>query len=435
MRLVLAFILSCAIWGIAAAQEMPLAANCPGGQCPIGAAPYAPPGPQPYSPAELQVDARPIARIVNTQGSGRTLGTGTLVDVFGSQGLVLTCGHLFRDGAGSLVASFPSGKSYAAKLVKIDAAADLAALLIAAPDMEAVELADDFPQRGDPLVSCGYGSDGRLSCNSGRVLGYVTTLGSHGRETLELSGAARLGDSGGPVLDRNGRLVAVLFGTNGRVVDGTFCGRVRRFLQGLSPRFRGPQPESPQAPPNPRPAPLEPTDPLVLAPPSPAPPIASPPPKTEPRPQPPQVEPPPGLDPIDGAADALSKAAQPWLAAKLTAILVSFGVPGGIAGVAGGAIVWLIMRRTKNKLQAELDRLKIRLGEQPAESPSGEGTSALVERHHNRYVPYEISLLDKAWSAAHARVGERYPGAVPYLKIVEGVKDQLLSGHDETPLT
>ncbi len=54
---------------------------------------------------------------------------------------------------------------------------------------------------------------------------------------LELSGSARFGDSGGPVFNRRYELVAVLFGTNGRVVDATFCGRVRRFLSGLSPRF------------------------------------------------------------------------------------------------------------------------------------------------------------------------------------------------------
>ena len=52
----------------------------------------------------------------------------------------------------------------------------------------------------------------------------------------------------------------------------------------------------------------------------------------------------------------------------------------------------------------------------------------MVQRHHNQYVPYELTTLDKAWASAHAHVGEKYPGAIPYLKMVEGVKDQLLSG-------
>jgi hypothetical protein len=349
------------------------------------------------------------------------MGTGTLVDVDGGRGLVLTCAHLFRDGVGSITVTFPGGSSYAAALLRIDTSADLAALAIGAPALEPVELSSDFPRRGDPLVSCGYGSDGRLCCNRGRVLGYVTTVGSHGRETLELSGAARMGDSGGPVLDRGGRLVAVLFGTDGRVVDGTFCGRIRRFLEGLSPRFCNRPPPAPPAAPLPRP--VEPNEPLVDVAPPPS--VAPQSPRQQDGAQPPNVELPPGLDPIGAAPGPIEQIAEPWLTARLTALLISVGVPGGIAGVAGGAIVWLAMRRGKKKLQAQLDRLKIRLGELPGADAS------LVERHHNQYVPYEASLLDKAWAAAHARVGERYPGAVPYLKIVEGVKDQLLSGNDE----
>ena len=423
MRSVVGWILFCTMAAISAAPLRARADDCPGGQCLRAGATLA--------PGESPVDARPIARIVNTQGAGRTMGTGTLVDVFASQGLVLTCGHLFRDGVGTVVVTFPNGKSHAAVLLKVDAAADLAALAISKPDVGPVELAGEFPQRGDELVSCGYGSDGRLWCNRGQALGYVTTLGGHGRETLELSGAARLGDSGGPVLDRQGRMVAVLFGTNGRVVDATFCGRIRRFLEGLSPRFHNPQPQMPPGPSVGPPQPIEPSEPLVDVPPPPAAPIVRRRPPSAPRP--PLVELPKGLEPIGGAADALGTAAEPWLAAKAAAVLISFGVPGGIAGVAGGAIVWLVMRRAKKKLRAELDRLKIRMGEPTSENP--ESSTAVVERHHNRFVPYELSLLDKAWSAAHARVGERYPGAVPYLKIVEGVKDQLLSGNDEPPLT
>jgi hypothetical protein len=417
MRWFSTFILFCAIAGTAANAATARSDRCPDGLCaPQAVAP----------PADFPIDARPIARVVNAVGSARALGTGTLVDVDGEQGLVLTCAHLFREGTGSVAVTFPDGSSYAARLARIDAAADLAALAIRAPNVRPVELADDCPQRGDPLVSCGYGSDGRLWCNRGQALGYVTMLGSHGRETLELTGAARFGDSGGPVLDRDGRIVAVLFGTNGRVVDGTFCGRIRHFLEGLSARFC----KRPNAQPaRPLPGPVDPGGALAKVPPKPQPPaadIAQAPQAREPRP--PAVELPPGLDAIGDAPGALERIAQPWLAEKLAALLAAFGVPGGIAGVAGGAIVWLVMRRGKKKLQTELDRLKTLLGEPAGDAPAA---ASVVERHHNRYVPYEVSVLDKAWATAHARVGERYPGAVPYLKIVEGIKDQLLSGADE----
>jgi hypothetical protein len=148
----------------------------------------------------------------------------------------------------------------------------------------------------------------------------------------------------------------------------------------------------------------------------------------------PEVELPPGVEAIGAGADAIGNAARPWLSARLAALLVSFGVPGGIAGVAAGAIVYLAMRRGRKRLAAEIERLK-RAGASAPAAPVSDAheTSGVVERHHNRYVPYELTVLDKAWASAHAHVGEKYPGAIPYLKMVEGVKDQLLSGTSESP--
>jgi hypothetical protein len=317
-------------------------------------------------------------------------------------------------------------------VLKLDHSADLAAIAIPAPAIQPVEIAQQHPERGEPVVSCGFGGDGRLLCNRGHVLGYVVTLGSRGRETLELSGAARQGDSGGPVLNQHGLMVGVLFGTNGRVVDATYCGRIRAFLAGLSARFGGgageqaPEIDSAQPPEN-RPAPLDNLPPILRRPKR-----AESEPQNKPQPT-----------PLDKAAGAAESAARTWLSAKGTALLISLGVPGGIAGLAAGAGVWFVMRRGKNRLQAQLDVLRGRRNSPPepvsepiepaAEPAPGVVKSApsVVERHHNRYVPYEASGVDRAWASAHARVSERYPGAVPYLKIVEGVKNQLLSGIDD----
>lgn len=230
MRRLTFILLSCLL-----AVRVTAAALAPAADCPTGACPLAPP----QAENNIAVDSRPIARIENTTAAGSSYGSGTLVDTDRLSGLVVTCAHLFRDGTGTITVMFPESSRHTARLIKIDHDADLAAVSISAPAMAPIELAQNFPQQGDPLVSCGYGSDGRLWCNRGQALGYVTMLGGHGRETLELSGSARQGDSGGPVLDSHGHLVAVLFGTNGRVVDATFCGRVRQFLQGLSPRFGG----------------------------------------------------------------------------------------------------------------------------------------------------------------------------------------------------
>jgi hypothetical protein len=149
---------------------------------------------------------------------------------------------------------------------------------------------------------------------------------------------------------------------------------------------------------------------------------------------PPNVERPLDVKPLDPIAEAV----KPWLSAKLATVLISLGVPGGIAGVAAGAAVYFAMRRGKRRLQARLDALsrKSRDKNSVPEQPLSESTSnQSVVRHHNRYVPFEVTALDKAWAAAHAHIGEKYPGAVPYLKMAEGVKDQLLSGTNDPTIS
>ncbi len=275
-------------------------------------------------------------------------------------------------------------------------------------------------------------------------MGYVTAEGGQRFETLELSGAARFGDSGGPVLDRNHRLVAVLFGTNGRVVDATVCGRIHRFLAELVLRIRTRRANRLAPPKPPQERPLE-NPPLVdLTPVAPKESVVEPPPSAPANapdtavdrapPKPPVVELPENLEPIGRAADSLANAAEPWISARLAAWLISIGVPGGVAGVAAGAAVWLVMRRGKKRLESRLSRLQDRLGGAPADESVAPQTiePQMIERHHNRYVAYEVTALDKAWAAAHAQVGEKYPGAVPYLKIAESVKEQLLAGNSDS---
>lgn len=170
-------------------------------------------------------------RIVNTLPSGvRCIGSGTLVDREEKYGLIITCQHLFQEGVGTIRVGFSNGETFWGRLLHQDRAADLAALLIARPSADPVPVATNLPQPGEEVWSCGYGPDGRYGCNRGRVVGYVRTAQMSSWETLELTGQARQGDSGGPVLNARGELVAVLWGTDGRTVDGTYCGRVDRFL-------------------------------------------------------------------------------------------------------------------------------------------------------------------------------------------------------------
>lgn len=459
MRTLAAIFLGSLLAQTAVAQSWVAPPACPGGACPLVDSPLSQPvAPPNFAGSNLAVDSRAIVRIVNAGGAARTLGSGTLVEANDDEGLILTCAHLFRESVGTVSVVFPGRESLAARLAKIDASADLAALIVRAPQVSPIAIAQESPSRGDLLVSCGYGSDGRLWCNRGQALGYVTAEGGQRLETLELSGAARFGDSGGPVLDRNHQLVAVLFGTNGRVVDATVCGRIHRFLADLLLRMRTRRANRLAPPKHPLPGPAETSPPLAELPPrDPAPPVVTAPPPIVPtlpndsKPtdtpadppspagslKPPVVELPSAANPLGRAADSLAEAAQPWISARLAALLISIGVPTGLSGVVAGAAVWLVMRRGKKRLQAQLSRLQSRASSAAADGSvaTAQPTEpATIERHHNRYVAYEVTALDKAWAAAHAQVGEKYPGAVPYLKIAESVKDQLLAGnHDSQP--
>ncbi len=189
-----------------------------------------------------------VVRIANAGSGGTSYGSGTLVQKGDGRGLVLSCAHLFRQGTGEVSVLFRDGRRHAARVMAIDGAWDLAAVEIAEPAAAPATIAETPPQPGDLLQSCGFGPDGRYGCNQGRALGYARTLAGTTHETLTLSGAAREGDSGGPVFNGRGELVAVVWGTDGRTVEGTYCGRIRRFLAGLLAPGRRPAPLRPVPP-------------------------------------------------------------------------------------------------------------------------------------------------------------------------------------------
>lgn len=233
-------------------------AQCTEGQCPatIGAGRAAPGSdlqgwasvPRPKDTDNTGAGPHPaVARVCCVERfGGRAYGSGTLVYNDGSKALVLTCAHLFGHATGTITVVFPNGRQFSAKLLAIDRLWDLAALAIDPPGLEPVTLADSYPQPGQVLRSCGYGSAGRYWCNSGRVLGYTRAAGTSTYETLVLTGLAREGDSGGPVLDQQGHLVGVLWGTDGQRVVSTYCGRLRQFLRRLLPS--GPIVDGPELP-------------------------------------------------------------------------------------------------------------------------------------------------------------------------------------------
>lgn len=182
-----------------------------------------------------------VCRIVVPEPDGTTYGSGTLVDVRGEYGLVVTNWHVVETARQELWVEFADGFRSAGKLLKVDRDWDLAAIAIWRPQGEPVALASVAPRPGDELVIAGFGN-GPFRAARGQCLQYVTPSLDLPLEMVQVTAAARNGDSGGPIFNAHGELAGVLFGTGEGVTSGSYCGRVNEFLASVLPK------ESPRAP-------------------------------------------------------------------------------------------------------------------------------------------------------------------------------------------
>ncbi len=181
------------------------------------------------APAHAQ-DAHPaVVRIIAQQRGGASYGSGALVAVTEAHGLVVTNWHVVRDAAGPVTVVFPDSFRSAATVMKIDRDWDLAALAIHRPNTQPIALATEAPGLGEVLTIAGYGK-GWYRSAAGRCTQYVSPGRNMPFEMVELSTAARNGDSGGPILNSRGELAGVLFGAGFGRTTGSYCGRVRWFL-------------------------------------------------------------------------------------------------------------------------------------------------------------------------------------------------------------
>jgi len=170
-----------------------------------------------------------VVRVAVPERDGASYGSGSLVAVNESSGLVLTNWHVVRDVAGPIVVYFPDGFHSVAYLLRTDRDWDLAALAIRRPNVQPIALATAPPRPGDPLTIAGYGS-GPYRAVTGECTQYLSPGDNQPFEMIELSAPARNGDSGGPILNSRGELAGVLFGSAFGRTSGSYCGRLRWFL-------------------------------------------------------------------------------------------------------------------------------------------------------------------------------------------------------------
>jgi len=186
-----------------------------------------------------------VARIIAPEGGGTSMGSGVLVDVNASQGLVLTNWHVVRGARSAVLVQFPDGFQSAGTVVRSDEAWDLAAIVIWKPQATPVALAGADPTPGEPLTIAGFGR-GAYREQTGRCTEYLSPGDGHPKEFVELEATARQGDSGGAIFNERRELAGVLFGqAEGRTI-GSCSSRVRAFL--ASAGSRGYAPAVPVAP-------------------------------------------------------------------------------------------------------------------------------------------------------------------------------------------
>ncbi len=239
-------------------------ASCVEAQCGPGGCPTCPSpsqGWQAVQPAQ-PITQRPlpaVCRVVVQRGRDRVIGSGVLIWKGPRRAVVLTAQHLFRVDCGHrtmcrkpgcnhrvdcrrpeckrrirwerIQCEFPNGAKLQGERVETNADTDLGAVVIPAPEgIEPLPIHLNNPKPGEQITLYGFGQTGQFRGLAGIAKGYSRQADGQPAWDLIVSGAARGGDSGGPMLNASGEIVGIIWGTDGETTRGAFCGAVCQFL-------------------------------------------------------------------------------------------------------------------------------------------------------------------------------------------------------------
>ena len=177
------------------------------------AEPLPPPDPSVLESPGARAAAESVVKLQGTACGVGTQGSGWVV----RSGLVATNAHVVA-GHDSTRVLAPNGQSLSARPVYVDSANDIALLRVGGLDARrlATSSRDDASQ---PVALLGYPKNGPLTATAGTAGAARTVLspdaygnGTRPRVVVPLRGAVQPGESGGPVVDRRGRVVAMIFG-------------------------------------------------------------------------------------------------------------------------------------------------------------------------------------------------------------------------------
>jgi S1-C subfamily serine protease len=171
----------------------------------------------PPDPSVLRSPAarRDGASVVRIEGSACGLniqGSGWVV----RPGIVATNAHVVA-GEQDAQVEVPNGPTLTGIPIEVDAGNDVALLRVAGLRPPPLRLSHQAPSGGEAIL-IGYPENGPLTAVAGRAGNPVTALAPdaygqhiHARTVVPLRGVLRHGDSGGPVVNRAGQVVAMMF--------------------------------------------------------------------------------------------------------------------------------------------------------------------------------------------------------------------------------
>jgi S1-C subfamily serine protease len=197
-----------------------------------------PPDPSVLRSPGARAAAASVVKIQGTACGVGTQGSGWVV----RDDLVATNAHVIAGHDGTRLLA-PNGQSLSATPVHVDAANDIALLRVRGLDLETLGT-DPDGDRPLPVALLGYPRNGPLTATAGTAGNLRTVLSPDAYErrvrprvVVPLRGGVQPGESGGPVVDRRGRVVAMIFGGT-RDGNGGYAVPVDLVLDAAQERLR-----------------------------------------------------------------------------------------------------------------------------------------------------------------------------------------------------
>jgi S1-C subfamily serine protease len=203
-----------------------------------------PPDPSVLRSRGAEAAANSVVKIQGTACGVGTQGSGWVV----RDDLVATNAHVIAGHEGTRLLA-PNGQALSANPVYVDATNDIALLRVRGLDAETLGT-DPDGDRPLPVALLGYPRNGPLTATAGTAGNARTVLSPDAYErrvrprvVVPLRGSVQPGESGGPVVDRRGRVVAMIFGGT-REGAGGYAVPVDLVLAAAAERLR-PVPSGP----------------------------------------------------------------------------------------------------------------------------------------------------------------------------------------------